>query len=88
MLALTLTGTPPTADQRQQIVQYIRTHRVQDDAEFHVFARSIGVDPDDAEPVVYQLAHDAAWQVRAHHWLVGGLAALVGGYYLTRRWRR
>lgn len=47
-----------TPEQRAAIVDFVLSHAVRDDAEFHAFVRSIGVDPHDAEPVVYQLAYD------------------------------
>jgi hypothetical protein len=43
--------------QRAKIQEYIRTHRVTDDDEFHRFVEGLGVSPDAAEPVVYQMAH-------------------------------
>jgi rhodanese-related sulfurtransferase len=46
-----------TPEQRAAIVDFVLS-AVRDDAEFHAFVRSIGVDPHDAEPVVYQLAYD------------------------------
>jgi rhodanese-related sulfurtransferase len=73
-----------TPAQRAAIIEYVRTNRVVDDTAFHAFARSIGVDPDDAEPIVYQLAHDLAWQVRAHH-VVAGVALGAAILWLTLR---
>jgi rhodanese-related sulfurtransferase len=49
-----------TSAQRRAIMDFVRARRVRDDAEFHAFAKRIGVDPDEAEPVVYQMAHDLA----------------------------
>jgi rhodanese-related sulfurtransferase len=58
-----LAGTVTPA-QHAAIVDFVRSHAVRDDAEFHAFVRSIGVDPHDAEPIVYQLAYALSRQPR------------------------
>jgi hypothetical protein len=76
-----------TGDQRAAIVDFVRKQRISDDAAFHAFAKSIGVDADNAEPVVYQLAHDLSRQVRAHHVVLGvavSLTALSVAWAVTR----
>lgn len=70
-----------SAEQRKALVEFIRDQRITDDVAFHTFAKSIGLDPDDAEPVAYQLAHDLSQQVRAHHVMFGiviSAAAIAG----------
>ena len=49
-----------SADQKAKIQEYIRTHRVTDDDKFHRFVEGLGVKPDAAEPIVYQMAHAQA----------------------------
>lgn len=61
--SVVLAGTV-TPTQRAAIVDFILSRPVRDDAEFHAFVQSIGVDPHDAEPVVYQLAYDLSRRAR------------------------
>lgn len=61
--SVVLAGTV-TPTQRAAIVNFILSHPVRDDAEFHAFVQSIGVDPHDAEPIVYQLAYELSRRAR------------------------
>jgi len=89
--------------QRAQIVEYIRTHRILDDRDFHAFVKRVGVSAHDAEPVVYQMAHDLAQRCPTSGelgglstgWKIGigvgaGLLGLVavGGYLVWRLFPR
>jgi hypothetical protein len=51
---------PPPPEIRAKIEEYLRTHNVKHDRDFHEFVESLGVSPHDAEPIAYQMAHAAA----------------------------
>jgi len=45
---------------RAKIEEFIRTHDIKNDRDFHEFVESLGVSAHDAEPIVYQMAHRAS----------------------------
>ena len=57
---------PPTKEQQERIREFIRRNRLKNDDEFHNFVEGMGVEAHDAEPVVYQMAHDSAKTAEEH----------------------
>jgi mannose-6-phosphate isomerase-like protein (cupin superfamily) len=48
----------PTEEQKSSIREFLRKRRITNDEDFHQFVEGMGVEPHDAEPVAYQMAHD------------------------------
>lgn len=47
-------------EERELVERLIREHRFENDEEFHRVMEALGIEPDEAEPVAYQMAHDLA----------------------------
>lgn len=56
----------PTEAQKSKIREFIRTHRIKNDDEFHKFVEGIGVSAHNAEPIVYQMAHNTTKTAEEH----------------------
>jgi hypothetical protein len=48
------------ADIEQKIRDYVVSHSNLDDDDFHAFAKSLGIDPHEAEEVIYRYTKDLA----------------------------
>ena len=51
-------GEEVTEAQKSKIREFLKAHNIKDDEVFHRFAEGLGVEPDDAEPIAYQMAHE------------------------------
>ena len=56
----------PTKEQQSKIRAFIAKNRIKNDDRFHDFVEDMGVEPHDAEPIVYQMAHDSTKTAEEH----------------------
>lgn len=55
-----LTNTGVNAEQEQKIKDFLTTNKGLDDTKFHEFVESMGIDPHEAEELVYKIVYDLA----------------------------
>jgi rhodanese-related sulfurtransferase len=76
-----------TDSQKDAIINYIQKNRITSDSDFHSFSDKLGVDHDEAEPIVYQYAHDLN---KRHNTVIGisasiAAVSIVSAFLISRR---